>query len=234
MSSQDIEPRLGAESFSCPHCNAVANQDWYSLFLKPENADEVLGLTPETVTVRTEGKNEWNDTTETDQFVERLKRNEVTYVYQKHSQSLKVKMANLHLSSCHSCNGFALWVGERLTFPINVDKTPALAEEDFEEAAAILNKSPRGATALMRVCIQKLMPLLKQDGENLNDTMSSLVHKGLEVEIQQAMEVLQVLGNDPVQPTSLDTQQDKEMALRFVDSLKAILERRVLKKDGER
>ena len=234
MSSQDIEPRLGAESFSCPHCNAVANQDWYSLFLKPENADEVLGLTPETVTARTfvEGKHEWNDITEIDQFVERLKRNEVTYVYQNHSQSLKVRMANLHLSSCHSCNGFALWVGERLTFPINVDKTPALAEEDFEEAAAILTKSPRGATALMRVCIQKLMPLLKQDGKNLDDWMSSLVRKGLEVDIQQAMEVLQILKNDLVQPTSLDTQEDKEMALRFVDSLKAILERRMLNKGG--
>jgi hypothetical protein len=233
MSSQGIEPRLGAESFSCPHCNALANQDWYSLFLKPENADEVLVLTPETVSVRTEGKNEWNNIKEIDQFVERLKRNEVTYVYQNHSQSLKVKMANLHLSSCHSCNGFALWVGERLAFPINVDKTPAFVEEDVEEAAAILNESPRGATALMRVCIQKLMPLLKQDGEKLNDSMSSLVRKGLEVEIQQAMEVLQVLGNDPVQPTGLDTQEDKEMALRFVDSLKAILERRMLKKGGE-
>ena len=76
------------------------------------------------------------------------------------------------------------------------------------------------------------MPLLKQDGENLNDTMSSLVHKGLEVEIQQAMEVLQILKNDLVQPTSLDTQEDKEMALRFVDSLKAILDRRMLNKGG--
>ena len=228
-----IEPRLGAESFSCPHCNAPANHDWYSLFLKPENADQVLVLTPEAVNVRTESKREWNDITEIDQFVERLKRNEVTYAYQKHSQSLKVKMANLHLSSCHSCNAFALWVGERLAFPMNVDKTPALVEEDVEEAAAILNKFPRGATALMRVCIQKLMPLLKQDGEKLNDSMSSLVRKGLEVEIQEAMEVLQVLGNDPVQPTSLDTQEDKQMALRFVDSLKAILERRMLKKGGE-
>jgi hypothetical protein len=96
-----------------------------------------------------------------------------------------------------------------------------------------LNKSPRGATALMRVCIQKLLPLLKQDGKNLEDSMSSLVRKGLEVEIQQTMEVLQVLRNDPVQPTSLDTQEDKEMALRFVDSLKAILERRMLKKGDE-
>jgi hypothetical protein len=35
---------------------------------------------------------------------------------------------------------------------------PGLVEEDFEEAAAILNKFPRGATALIHVCIEKLMP----------------------------------------------------------------------------
>jgi hypothetical protein len=58
--------------------------------------------------------------------------------------------------------------------------------------------------------------------------MSSLVRKGLEVEIQQAMEVLQVLRNEPGQPASLETQEDKEMALRFFDSLKAVLERRML------
>jgi hypothetical protein len=48
----------------------------------------------------------------------------------------------------------------------------------------------------MRVCIQKLVPLLKQDGNSLNDYISSLVRKGLELEIQQSMEVLQVLQND--------------------------------------
>ena len=42
----------------------------------------------------------------------------------------------------------------------------------------------------MRVCIQKLVPLLKQDGNYLNDYISSLVRKALEVEIQQSMEVL--------------------------------------------
>jgi hypothetical protein len=124
-------------------------------------------------------------------------------------------------------------VGDRLVFPYNVDKTPDLIQEDFEEAAAMLNQSPRGATALLRICIQKLVPLLKQDGNYLNDYMSSLVRKGLEVEIHQAMEVLQVLRNEPGQPTSLETQQDKEMALRFFDSLKAILERRMLQHRDE-
>jgi hypothetical protein len=34
MASQDIEPQLGAESFSCPHCDAtVAHHDWFSLFV---------------------------------------------------------------------------------------------------------------------------------------------------------------------------------------------------------
>ena len=80
----------------------------------------------------------------------------------------------------------------------------------------------------MRVCIQKLVPLLQKDGKYLNDYISSLVRKALEVEIQQSMEVLQVLRKDPGQPSKLETQEDKEMALRFVDSLKAILERRML------
>ena len=235
MASHEVEPKLGAESFSCPHCNAVAQQDWYSLFLKPENADEVDVLTPERVTIRTlvQGKGEWNDIKEVDQFVERLKKNEVTYLYQKHSQSVKAKMVNLHLSSCHTCNGFALWVGDRLAFPYNVEKMPAFIQEDFEEAAAILNQSPRGATALMRICIQKLVPLLKRDGSYLNDYMSAVVRKGLELEIQQSMEVLQVLRNDSGQPTTLETQEDKEMALRFLNSLKAVLERRMLNGDGE-
>jgi hypothetical protein len=124
-------------------------------------------------------------------------------------------------------------VGDRLVFPYNVETTPDLIQEDFEEAVAILNQSPRGATALMRVCIQKLVPLLKQDGKYLNNYISSLVRKALELEIQQAMEVLQILRNESGQPTSLQTQEDKEMALRFFDSLKAVLERRMLKSDGE-
>jgi hypothetical protein len=47
---------------------------------------------------------------------------------------LKVKLANLHVSHCHDCSGFAIWVGGRLLFPIDVEKMSApLAEEDFEE-----------------------------------------------------------------------------------------------------
>jgi hypothetical protein len=217
--SEYIEPGLGAESFSCPHCSTVAHQDWYSLFLRPENATALQILTPETVNA--------NNIKEIDQFVARLKKNELTYEYQKYPQPLKVRMVNLHISNCHSCNGFSLWVGGLLVFPTRVDKTPELAEEDVEEAAAILNKSPRGATALMRVCIQKLVPLLEDNGKALNQRVSSLVRKGLEMEAQQSMEVLQVLRSNPLQLSQLESPADKETALRFIDSLQAVLERRM-------
>jgi hypothetical protein len=224
MASHDVEPQLGGESFSCPHCNAVAHQDWFSLFLKPENATEVVVLTLEALMLA-KGN-------ESDQLVQRLKDNVLAYEYQEHPRNLKVKLLNLHVSRCYICKGFTVWVRDRLVFPIKGNEPLDIIEadfrqveedvqahgedeevsEDFEEAAAILNKFPRGAAALTRVCIQNMMPLLKQTGKNLDENISSLVRKGLEVEIQQAMDVLQVVLN----------------------SLERILERRMLKKPGEK
>jgi hypothetical protein len=232
--SEYIEPQLGAESFSCPYCNTVAHQDWYSLFLKPENAAEVRVLTPEAVNALRQGDAQRDNIKENDQFVERLQKNALTYEYQKHPHPLKVKMANLHISNCHSCNGFSLWVGRLLAFPTRIDKTPELVEEDVEEATAILNEFPRGATALMRVCIQKLVPLLQDNGKELNRRVSSLVRKGLEMEMQQAMDVLQLLRSDPVHSGQLESHADnKKTALRFLDSLKEVLERRMSQNQDE-
>jgi hypothetical protein len=146
MDSHAVEPQLGAESFSCPHCNAVAHQDWYGLFLKPENATEVAVLAPQDAITLLGGDEE--ERRREEQFLERLKNNDITYQYEKHSQSVKVKMVNLHLSSCSNCNGFSVWVRDRLVFPVRVAERPDLVSEDFEEASAILTKSPRGAAAL--------------------------------------------------------------------------------------
>jgi len=89
MNSQDMEPQFGAESFSCPHCNAVAHQDWYSLFLKPENATDVVVLTLEALMLA-KGN-------ESDKFLQHLKDNVLAYEYQEHPRNLKVKLLNLHV-----------------------------------------------------------------------------------------------------------------------------------------
>jgi hypothetical protein len=247
MDSHKVEPKLGAEFFSCPHCNAVAHQDWYSLFLKPENATEVVVLTLEALMLA--------KGSERDQFFQHLKDNVLAYEYQEHPRNLKVKLLNLHVSRCYNCKGFTVWVRDRLVFPVRGDEPAEIVvegefeeveehveedgedeevSEDFEEAAAILNKFPRGAAALTRVCIQNMMPLLEQTGKNLDENISSLVRKGLEVEIQQAMDVLQVVRKSPLQTTDFDLKEENETAKQFFNSLERILERRMLKKPGEK
>jgi hypothetical protein len=223
MDSDQVEPKLGAESFCCPYCNTVAHQDWCSLFLKPEKCADVVVLTLEAALLL---NSEEGDKNESEQLAERLRDNVVTYEYQKHPRNLRVKLVNVHVSTCYNCKGFALWVRDQLAFPIRAEGVP----EDFEEAAAVLNKSPRGATALMRLCIQNTMKLLKEQGSTFDENTSSLVRKGLEVEIQQTMDVLQVLRKNPLQSESGGLEIDEEADTKKVlTSLKEILERRMLK-----
>jgi hypothetical protein len=246
MISQEHEATLGAESFSCPHCNAIAHQDWYSLFLKPENATDVVVLTLEALMLA--------KGTESDQFLQHLKDKVLAYEYQDHARNLKVKLLNLHVSRCYNCKGFTVWVRDRLVFPVRVKEAPPdvvevdieevandvqktveniqesdehvqanaeevnEASEDFEEAAAILNKFPRGAAALTRICIQKMMPLVKGNAKNLDENFSSLVRKGLEVEIQQAMDVLQVVRKSPLQRSEVDLKEENETAKKLLNS----------------
>jgi hypothetical protein len=246
MASHNVEPQLGDESFSCPHCNAIAHQDWSGLFLKPENATDVVVLTLEALMLA-KGN-------ESDQFLQGLKDNVLAYEYQEHPRTLKVKLLNIHVSRCYNRKGFTVWVRDRLVFPIREDQPPDIIEadfreveegveelednvpesdehvrasveeveeasEDFEEAAAILNKFPRGAAALTRVCIQNMMPLLEQTGRNLDENISSLVRKGLEVEIQQAMDVLQVVRKSPLQTTDFDLKEENETVKKFFNSI---------------
>jgi hypothetical protein len=236
MTSQEIELKLGAESFSCPYCNDVAHHDWFSLFLKPENATEVVVLTLEAAML---ANNE-----EGVELIERLKDNALTYEYQESPRTLKVKLVNLYVSRCYSCKGFAIWVRDRLVFPIREKEPPDIIEgdfkevikgdfkeieedktaDDFQEATTIFNRFPKEAMALIRVCIRKMMPLLEQSGKNLDDNISSLVGKGLEVEIQQSMDLRQVLRQNPLKPSQFD-EEGSETVTRMAASLKEILKR---------
>ena len=66
------------------------------------------------------------------------------------------------VSYCERCGGSTIWLGESIIFPHNSIVEPAnpdLPEEiiaDYNEAAMVLNLSPRSAAALLRLSIQKL------------------------------------------------------------------------------
>jgi hypothetical protein len=128
---------------------------------------------------------------------------------------------NLHLSRCYACAKIAVWVHDRLIFPTarsvdlpNPDLPPAV-RTDYEEAARIVDQSPRGAAALLRLAIQKLCILVGEKGTNINDDIASLVQKGLLPVVQQSLDALRVIGNEAVHPGVMDLNDDRDTAMEL-------------------
>lgn len=121
-----------------------------------------------------------------------------------------IEEAPLAISRCGHCGQNCLWVNQQHVFPEfslapppNADM-PTEVKADYDEAASICQASPRGAAALLRLAVQKLMVHLRQPGKNINDDIAALVAAGLPRNIQQALDVVRVTGNNAVHPGQLN------------------------------
>lgn len=145
-------------------------------------------------------------------------------------------LRGLKSAKCSHCFKRSYWYNELLIIPENtvvapphVDM-PELIKEDYLEAASIVTKSPRGAASLLRLCLQKLMSELGEEGHNINNDIASLVKKGLPVEVQQALDTLRVIGNNAVHPGELDLTADIETALALFELINFIIDEQITKK----
>lgn len=104
-----------------------------------------------------------------------------------------------------------------MVYPVQLGGTPPhddLPEElkaDYQEALAVANQSPRAAAALIRLILQKLMPHIGGVGKSVNQDISNL-SKTFPVEVQQAMDVCRVIGNQAVHPGEIDLSDTPEIA----------------------
>lgn len=110
---------------------------------------------------------------------------------------------------------------------------PDEVKHDYNEAREIVAKSPRGAGALARLAVQKLVNELEPDqdgagaGANLNDKIGRMVKEGLPITIQQALDALRVVGNNSVHALELDLRDDVPTVVAMFDCMNAIVENRV-------
>lgn len=125
---------------------------------------------------------------------------------------------NFSISRCSCCGNFSIWFNEKLIHPRSVTAPPCNPDlpsnikSDYEEARLILQDSPRGAAALLRLVIQKICSNLGEEGKNINHDIAQLVKKGLPVKIQQALDIVRVVGNNAVHPGQIDLKDDIETA----------------------
>jgi hypothetical protein len=151
--------------------------------------------------------------------------------YPANSQNINYGSDNgFSICRCSCCEKFSVWFDHKLIFPRSVTAPPCnpdLPDEikiDYEEARLILQDSPRGAAALLRLALQKLCSHLGEEGKNINKDISELVKKGLPVIIQQALDIVRVVGNNAVHPGQMDLRDDIETANKLFGLVNLIVE----------
>ncbi|MHA6481073.1 DUF4145 domain-containing protein [Paenibacillus sp. strain BS8-2] len=140
------------------------------------------------------------------------------------------------VSRCAHCKKFSIWVKGRLVHPYETsapvahEDLPSSIQEDYHEASVVLKHSPRASAALLRLALQKLMVELGEEGKDINKDIGSLVKKGLPEEVQQALDIVRVVGNESVHPGSFDIRDNQDTAIQLFDLINFIVEERITRK----
>jgi hypothetical protein len=136
-------------------------------------------------------------------------------------------------SVCQHCRQMTVWFEQQIVIPRvpcvspPEDDMPDDIKAEYKEAGDIVALSPRGASALLRLALQKLMIHLGEKGENLNVDIASLVKKGLRPDIQKALDVVRVVGNNAVHPGQFDIKDDKETATALFNVLNIVVDQMI-------
>lgn len=139
----------------------------------------------------------------------------------------------VHIARCVSCGKKIIWINNTYVYPDIVAEEPngdmpESVKQLYDEAGLIYNKSPRAACALLRLAIDRLCNELGENDRDINKNIGSLVKKGLPQSVQQALDVVRVVGNKAVHPgvISYDV-DDKNIAIMLMRLLNIITERMI-------
>jgi Domain of unknown function (DUF4145) len=216
----DQTPLISSTAFACPHCGAFAAQKWYQTHVQEYPDDNRVPNIPDREFVKmVESDQEMHPDAKAD-YLAWSQKMQMGLPYREREQPtyLNERVQNLSLSECFTCNKIAVWVHDNYVFPPakkgpppNVGM-PENVRKVFEEARSILGDSPRGAAALLRLCVQLLCAELGEKGKNIDADIASLVGKGLSVLVQQSLDVVRVIGNESIHPGVIDLNDDRPTA----------------------
>jgi hypothetical protein len=230
MPPKSVTPSIRETAFDCPYCGAYTTQTWYSLGVRP--TESITPTPPDADNLELLRKDK-QTSTDAIKFYESWLSGDVCAHKFDDGKYVNLYVFNLNLSRCFSCSKYAVWIHDRLVFPaadggppLNPD-LPDNVRVDYEEAGGILNLSPRGSAALLRLAIQKLCAFLGEKGENINDDIKCLVKKGLPPRVQQSLDAVREIGNEAVHPGTLDLKDDSDTAAKLFALVNIIAEQMI-------
>ncbi len=220
----EFAPKYKSEKFKCPHCHVISQQRWFS----SANLNAVVADIYKHIYL--------NYRANINDYQQRA----ISSFLQASNNEFPTGIATLLPSAisvavCQSCNEFSVWVSSKMEYPKNIPVEPA--NEDFndeikslyDEASKIFSDSPKGATALLRLALQKLLKQIGHDGENINNDIKELVARGLSPKIQQALDLLRVVGNNAVHPGQINLDDNRDVAMKLFKILNIIADELITK-----
>jgi hypothetical protein len=228
-----VPPSVRETAFNCPHCGALARQYWFSANADAMKKDQ-LPLVIDAAKLDELTLDHIEEKEERDKLREWAERKAMGRPFFEHNQTYQaVEVVNVWFSRCFNCDEVAMWICDRMIYPqrgeappANHDLPPEIAR-DYDEASSILDLSPRGAAALIRLAIQKLCKHLGQPGKNINDDIKALVAGGLDARVQQALDAVRVIGNNAVHPGQIDLRDDRATAESLFRLLNLVAEKMI-------
>lgn len=112
--------------------------------------------------------------------------------------------------------------------PLPEPDMPTDVKRDYEEAARISSKSPRGSAALLRLSLQKLCKHLGKDGENINSDIRALAQDNvLPPMVIKVADTVRITGNNAVHPGEMADEDFDHVSSKLFDLLNFIVKKAI-------
>lgn len=127
-------------------------------------------------------------------------------------------VSNFKYSHCEHCNRKIYWYRGKMVVPDDSpmprphEDLPEACLEEYQEARRITEASPRAATALLRICLQRLFRELGESGTDLEQDVDKLIARGLPDDIQSILEYCRLIGPNAVTPGVIEPVDGLELA----------------------
>lgn len=210
-------PEHGSKKFKCPHCSIVATQEWFNGY---NAGNAVISIFQHIYLNYRQGIQDYDQKPISD-FLNSSK-HEFKETFDRFVPN------GFSIATCCSCSEITLWINEQIVYPKKTTVSPPNEDLDedikalYIEASNILIDSPKGSTALLRLALQKLLKQIGGSGQNINKDIKDLVADNLSSQMQKALDLLRVVGNNAVHPGQIDLDDNVEIARKLFDILNYI------------